>query len=618
MGWGTELWDSFDKVAKYFQEGIEFFEKYEEFLRERCAIENTYAKSLRKLVKNYESNKKLVPKEIADDEAGALTHIKSFQKSLGEMRDMASQHELIAENTHKRVIEKLNGNVKSFKEDRRKCIDERDKLYAAHMNSDEILKKAKVKYEAAFKDMVKAKDVLERVERDDSYSRNDIKKQQAICEMKSVSCNSCKGEYAKQQIDANVVKNRYYTEQLPRLLDTLQQLEETRLKSFRDMLNDSVAIENEVIPRIKQCQDGILDASNSISIENDINFVINSFKTGYSIPPDHPFEDLSEKNAINNSQNSTRNATLSVSSLSSSSNTGRNNKYRTINRIRDLFTTKTEMDSLYELPPQQQRKEITKKIEQLNADLSKEQKEREGLQKLKDIYSSNQKFGDSQSAMQALKENEEKIASLTAQQRKYQEMLDDLDKYGSLARSGSSSSNTKLNGTPLSQHKSLGHSSSELSLNNSSDKNNARSVPSTPISEQRLERSSSKKSLTKNSRQDESFDDEIDNDDYPGENWQSSTPSNTFSQNSEPQYEHIGNANPNGDQYDGTMVDVIIGSALVVYTFEGSVQNSISIYENESLCILERDSGDGWTLVKRSNGDKGYVPTGYIKIEYFA
>jgi hypothetical protein len=34
------------------------------------------------------------------------------------------------------------------------------------------------------------------------------------------------------------------------------------------------------------------------------------------------------------------------------------------------------MDSLYELPPQQQRKEISKKIEQINADLTKEQKER--------------------------------------------------------------------------------------------------------------------------------------------------------------------------------------------------------------------------------------------------
>ena len=43
----------------------------------------------------------------------------------------------------------------------------------------------------------------------------------------------------------------------------------------------------------------------------------------------------------------------------------------------------------------------------------------------------------------------------------------------------------------------------------------------------------------------------------------------------------------------------------------------MSIEESESLNVLEKDSGDGWTLVKRLNGEKGYVPTDYIQIVYF-
>ena len=43
----------------------------------------------------------------------------------------------------------------------------------------------------------------------------------------------------------------------------------------------------------------------------------------------------------------------------------------------------------------------------------------------------------------------------------------------------------------------------------------------------------------------------------------------------------------------------------------------MSVEENESLSVLEKDSGDGWTLVKRLNGEKGYVPTDYIRIVYY-
>ena len=63
--------------------------------------------------------------------------------------------------------------------------------------------------------------------------------------------------------------------------------------------------------------------------------------------------------------------------------------------------------------------------------------------------------------------------------------------------------------------------------------------------------------------------------------------------------------------------DLIIGTALVMYAFEGTVQNAMSIQENESLNVLEKDKGDGWTLVKRLNGEKGYVPTDYIRIVYY-
>lgn len=45
-------------MSGYVHKGIEFCEKYDEFLKKRCTIENTYAKSLRKLIEAYEPKKK--------------------------------------------------------------------------------------------------------------------------------------------------------------------------------------------------------------------------------------------------------------------------------------------------------------------------------------------------------------------------------------------------------------------------------------------------------------------------------------------------------------------------------------------------------------------------------
>jgi hypothetical protein len=58
MRWAVEVWDRFEDVSTYVHKGLEFSEKYEEFWKKRCTIENTYAKSLRKLIEAYEPKKK--------------------------------------------------------------------------------------------------------------------------------------------------------------------------------------------------------------------------------------------------------------------------------------------------------------------------------------------------------------------------------------------------------------------------------------------------------------------------------------------------------------------------------------------------------------------------------
>lgn len=523
---------------------------------------------------------------------------------LSETRDIAGQHELIAENVQENVLSRLSQFIKALKEERRKCVEDKDRYLAEHMAYDDLMEKCRVKYEKSFKETEKAEEILLKVENDDSASKNDIKKQKLICEQKKRHFDVMEADYGKQLCEANRIKNLYYNDQLPAVFDMLQSIEERRIQQLKQCIKDCANIELEVLPRISKCLIEIQNASESIDFVTDSELIVSVYKTGYTIPSDYVFEDLKqlknkESRVLNNiGLNQTvlsNNSNSSSSSISNGQNTqtvNRNKKYRTLNRIKGLFSAASAIsktDEINDLPPAQMKNDLIKKISSTQTEIEKQQKEREGLLKLKDIYSTNQKFGNSQSAEQALRNNEEKLNNLQKQLTNYQEMLAQVDlnlnsvyhQYDCSSSGGSSSSGT------LSKHH-IYQSPSRVSVNSANS-----SAPGTPAL-QKTENAYAVSGITMaplvSSNNSESFDDEDD------ENYDS----------------------PNADHVDGQCGgDGVIGTALVMYSFEGNLQNSLSIEENESLNVLERDSGDGWTLVQKLNGDRGYVPTDYIQSVYY-
>lgn len=53
---------------------------------------------------------------------------------------------------------------------------------------------------------------------------------------------------------------------------------------------------------------------------------------------------------------------------------------------------------------------------------------------------------------------------------------------------------------------------------------------------------------------------------------------------------------------------------LVCLSLPGASEGTISMQEGEVLAVVEEDKGDGWTRVRRNNGDEGYIPTSYVTI----
>lgn len=46
-------------------------------------------------------------------------------------------------------------------------------------------------------------------------------------------------------------------------------------------------------------------------------------------------------------------------------------------------------------------------------------------------------------------------------------------------------------------------------------------------------------------------------------------------------------------------------------------EGSVPMEENEEMYVLEQDQGDGWTRVRKNNGDEGFVPTSYVQCHFY-
>ncbi|XP_026152720.1 formin-binding protein 1 isoform X4 [Mastacembelus armatus] len=212
------------------------------------------------------------------------------------------------------------------------------------------------------------------------------------------------------------------------------------------------------------------------------------------------------------------------------------------------------------LPPEQRRKKLQGKIDELNKDIQKEMDQRDALTKMKDVYIKNPQMGDPASVDPRLTEIGQNIEKLRFEVQKFEGWLAEVEE-----RMPSKSDTHRRSGLYETQ-------------NNTTVSNSCAQDRESP---------------------DGSY---------------------TEEQNSETQVK--ANTDPNltsstpefDDEFDDEETLPTIGTCKALYPFEGHNEGTISVAEGELLYVIEDDKGDGWTRVRRNEDEEGYVPTSYIEV----
>ncbi|XP_061208740.1 formin-binding protein 1 isoform X3 [Neopsephotus bourkii] len=599
--------DQFDNLEKHTQWGIDVLEKFIKFVKERTEIELSYAKQLRNLSKKYQPKK-----NSREEEEYRYTSARAFLATLNEMNDYAGQHEVISENMTSLITGELTRYVQELKQERKSHFHDGRKAQQHIETCWKQLEASKRRFERDCKEADRAQQYFEKMDADINVTKADVEKARQQAQLRHQMAEDSKAEYSSTLQKFNSEQHDHYYTHIPHIFQKIQEMEERRIVRIGESMKTFAEVDRQVIPIIGKCLDEITKAAESIDHKNDSQLVIEAFKSGFEPPGDVDFEDFTQpmkrtvsESSLSNSRGDGKSepkfggkskgklwpfikknklmslltsphqppppppASASPSAVPNGPQSPKQQKEPLSHRFNEFMTSKPKIhcfrslkrglslklgagpEDFSNLPPEQRRKKLQQKVDELNRDIQKEMDQRDALTKMKDVYIKNPQMGDAASVDHRLAELGQNIEKLRLEVQKFEGWLAEVE-----GRLSMRSEARRQSGLYEAQNPSAVNSCAQ-----------DRESPDGSYTEEQSQETEMKVPAT-------DFDDEFDDEE----------PLPT------------------------------IGTCKALYTFEGQNEGTISVAEGEMLYVIEEDKGDGWTRIRRNEDEEGYVPTSYVEV----
>ncbi|KAK0403782.1 hypothetical protein QR680_017119 [Steinernema hermaphroditum] len=603
--WGN-LWDQTDIVANHTQKGIDTFEKYGQFVKERASIEEEYATKLRNLVKRNLGKK---PKE--DDPNQAYTYLTSFHELLREIESYALQRESVAEVLKKEIHPAVVQKCLQLKANRKAHLAELSSIQGQMNTTVDMMCKQQKNYAKAFKDAEAAFVKYDKAEKNMDLSRADLEKAKTNATNRNHACEDAKQNYAHSLETANQAQHEYYTNRLPHVLDALRSVDVERIEETKKAMLRSVQAETDVVNVVQRIYADMQTVITKINPEKDMSTLVEQNKSGYAFPEPFPFEDLGSPSAVTQgdtmSSDGSHSMTLKKGTLSNGS-AARNANGRGIPRKPSMHhrlfggsssSNKNGESDYGSLPPQQKCRKLQHKIEQLEKEMQTKQQGMNGMTKMQQLYKDNPAMGNASEVESQMATNQKEIDKLATE----------IERMKKLFREATAELNTPLGGgneasqrPPSAAHISGRSSSPRVPSSLGGGSGDGRA--GTPTSQGNKRTSYSEDSISSE-----------------GSSARNSTaPSSTIVVNGT-NGAHKANSPPladNSDLYEECEDVPVLGTCKAIYPFDGGSDGTIVMNEGEEMLLLERDEGDGWTRVRTiATKREGFVPTSYLDCKWY-
>uniref|UniRef100_A0A286XQW9 Formin binding protein 1 n=1 Tax=Cavia porcellus TaxID=10141 RepID=A0A286XQW9_CAVPO len=532
-------------MEKHTQWGIDVLERYIKFVRERSEIELSYAKQLRNLSKKYQ-----LKKSSKEEEEYKYTSCRAFLSTLHETGDYAGQHEVISENMTAQILVDLARYVQELKQERKANFHDGRKAQQHIETCWKQLESSKRRFERDCREAERAQQYFEKMDADINVTKADVEKARQQAQIRHQMAEDSRADYSSILQKFNQEQHEYYHTHIPTIFQKIQEMEERRIVKLGECMKTYAEVDRQVIPIIGKCLDGIVTAAEAIDQKSDSQLVIEAYKSGFEPPGDVEFEDYTQPMKRTVSDNSLSNPRGDGKPELKFGGKSKGKLWPFIKKNKVLMGATPEDFS--NLPPEQRRKRLQQRVDELSREIQKEMDQRDAITKMKDVYLKNPQMGDPASLDHKLAEVTQNTERLRLEAQKFEAWLAEVE--GRLPGRGDQV--RRQSGMFESQQPPAVHNCAQ-----------DRESPDGSYTEERSQESELKVLAA-------DFDDEFDDEEpLPA-----------------------------------------LGTCKALYAFEGQNEGTISVAEGETLYVIEEDKGDGWTRIRRGEDEEGYVPTSYVEV----
>ncbi|EXJ54465.1 hypothetical protein A1O7_09805 [Cladophialophora yegresii CBS 114405] len=289
VSFGAELKDGYKPVDNWVSLGINWLTEIQEFYQERAVIEKEYSQKLTALAKKYYDKKSKKSSNLSVGDNPALTpgsleaaSLTTWTTQLTTLEARANEHAKFSQDLTSQVATPLEYNARKLEELRKSHADYNAKLVRERDSSYGDLKKLKQKYDSVCQEVENRRKKAE--------SSFDKSKAQSTYNQQLMEMNNVKNTYLIGINVANKMKECYYHEYIPELLDSLQDLNETRVSKLNSIWLVAATLETNTL---KRSLEHMTRLSTEIPRNNpslDSNMFVRHNAVQWQEPPDMVFE----------------------------------------------------------------------------------------------------------------------------------------------------------------------------------------------------------------------------------------------------------------------------------------------------------------------------------------
>jgi len=571
--WGLDLWDRQTEVDNRVQRSIENLDRFLKFTKEKASIETEYAKNMLKLVDKYSIKKH--PKTPDSANHSTFSADEAYQKVLDNNRAISLQHQELGEMLHSEIV--LSAKPKDFKTRQQKTNIECKNMVSNLCSLRRKLEVSEKEFKKTCENCENLRTRWQAKDHDSNATKADVEKAKLNYEKKAQEVERKKQDYANQLKNYNEEQFRLNNDFLPKYLKMYQTLDEELIKVLLAGLKKGVLMEKDKIRLggvISSCLDGANQYVDSANINSDQQKFSELNRSGFPRPQhekDRHFNDYSD--GIGHS----------VEAI--------NRKYQASVRRNDQFVERYPNSKYNSLPPAQRKRRISADLGNCQTNIEKKEKEVGGVNMLYENYSKNKNLGDPAIVKPQLERAGKELEQLKHHkielETMFQVVCSQLENLTNISEPNSSmnspGSTQAVYESPPRSTKNIGNAE-------------VRKSSSPKVGKTGIGGFFNNKGMT-----------------HSNGGSSSSLQHNSDSKQKN-QYSAI-NQGPAPPPPPPPTVESIPkpSTRKIGYDFAGAPEDgTVSVFEGDMVEIVVKDEGDGWTEVKRSNGDSGFVPTAYI------